>query len=134
MQSEFVLMVADLITWVYSHPGWELTWGEAKRTNEQAEINAMGFEGRSKLVQFIKDAFPILAGKIADNTGDGIRNSLHEQGLAVDLNFFIEGELQRTVAAYAPLGRHWESKGGSWGGNWGDADHFSLSPDGGKTR
>lgn len=110
LQSEFVLMVADLITWVYSHPGWELTFGEAWRTPQQAKWDA--------------------------DQGIGIEGSLHIQRLAIDLNYFIEGELQTDSEAYTPLGEHWESKGGSWGGRFSnpDGNHFSLSPDGGVTR
>lgn len=106
VQSEFVLMVADLITWVYSHPGWELTFGEAYRTPEQAAWN--------------------------EERGIGIANSLHTKRLAIDLNFFIEGQLQITSEAYRPLGEHWESKGGAWGGRFTkpDGNHFSIQWEG----
>ncbi len=110
MQSEFALMVADLITWVYRHDGWELTFGEAYRTPEQAAWDA--------------------------SHGTGIANSLHRQRLAIDLNLFVGGVYRTESDAYLPLGEYWESKGGSWGGRFSqpDGNHFSLSPDGGKTR
>ncbi len=110
LQSEFVLMVADLITWVYQHDGWELTFGECYRTPEQAAWNA--------------------------NHGTGIANSLHTQRLAIDLNLFINGVYVTDEASYRPLGEHWKEQGGSYGGDFKSKDlgHFSLSPDGGKTR
>lgn len=105
-QSEFVLMVADLITWVYSHEGWELTFGEAYRTPEQAQWNAA--------------------------LGKGIVNSLHTKRLAIDLNLFIDGFFQTDSEAYRPLGDHWKEKGGSWGGDFvrKDGNHFSLEWEG----
>lgn len=68
--------------------------------------------------------------------GDGYRspkvtyghpNSLHRKRLAVDLNLFIDGVYQRTPAAYEPLGSYWKKLGGSWGGDFNDARHFSLA-------
>ncbi len=105
-QSHFVVMVGDLIRWTYSHPGWELTFGECYRTPEQAAWNAAH--------------------------GIGIKNSLHIKRLAIDLNLFIVGVYQTDASAYRPLGEFWEGLGGSWGGRFENADpsHFSLA-DGG---
>lgn len=111
LQQEFTYMVARLVYWVYQNrPSYKLTYGEAFRTPEQCVLNAA--------------------------KGSGISNSLHSRRLAVDLNLFIDGVYQEDSIAYEPLGRYWESIGGSWGGRFTkpDGNHFSFSPDGGKTR
>jgi len=100
-------MVADLIQWAFAN-GYELTFGEAYRTPEQAALNA--------------------------KAGTGISNSLHTKRLAIDLNLFIDGVFQTATEAYRPLGEHWKSKGGSWGGDFAaphqDGNHFSLEWEG----
>ena len=100
-QRKFTLMVARLIQWTYAN-GYELTFGEAYRTPEQAALNA--------------------------KKGSGIANSLHTMRLAIDLNLFVDGIYQSRSEAYEPLGKHWESMGGAWGGRFSrpDGNHFSL--------
>jgi len=94
-------MVGQLIQWATLNK-YELTFGEAYRTTEQAASNAA--------------------------KGTGIANSLHTQRLAVDFNLFINGEYKISTEAYRPLGEYWESIGGSWGGRFSkpDGNHFSL--------
>ncbi len=98
-------MIGRLIVWTYAQ-GFMLTFGEAYRTPEQAELNAQ--------------------------KGTGISNSLHPKRLAVDFNLFINGEYQTDSRAYLPLGVFWESIGGTWGGRFAKADgnHFSLEYNG----
>ena len=104
-QREFTLMVASLITWAYEQ-NFELTFGEAYRTPEQAALNAA--------------------------KGSGISNSLHTKRLAVDLQLFIDDVYQTDSEAYLALGEKWESMGGSWGGRFShpDGNHFSLEHEG----
>lgn len=104
-QSHFVWMVGKLIEWAYSH-GYELTFGEAQRSNAQALHNYL--------------------------TGAGVIHSLHIIRLAIDLNLFFRGQYMLQVNDYLPLGEYWESLGGSWGGRFArpDASHFSLEHDG----
>lgn len=104
-QRQFTRMVAELIEWAYAH-GYELTFGEAYRTPEQAALNA--------------------------RSGAGISNSLHTLRLAVDLNLFREGVWLTTTEAHRPLGEYWESIGGSWGGRFTkpDGNHYSLAHEG----
>lgn len=104
-QREFTLMVAGLIMWTYQND-YELTFGEAYRTPEQAALNA--------------------------KTGAGIANSLHTKRLAVDLNLFKDGIYLTDSDAYLPLGEKWESMGGAWGGRFSkpDGNHFSLEHEG----
>jgi hypothetical protein len=101
-QKKFTLMVAKLIEHAYAQ-GFELTFGEAYRTPEQAALNA--------------------------SHGVGITHSLHCNRLAVDFNLFVNGEYQADSVAYQTLGEFWESIGGNWGGRFSkpDGNHFSLS-------
>lgn len=104
-QRKFTTMIGRLIEWCDVH-GYELTFGEAYRTPEQAQLNA--------------------------KSGKGIANSLHTQRLAVDFNLFVNGQYQTDSAAYKPLGEFWESIGGAWGGRFSkpDGNHFSLEHNG----
>lgn len=92
-------MLAELVIWAYDH-GYELTYGEAWRTPQQAEWNAAN--------------------------GKGIGPSLHTSRLAVDFNLFINGKYQTSTEAHRPLGEKWEAMGGTWGGRFGDGNHYSL--------
>ena len=104
-QQKFTVMIGRLIEWAEKN-GYGLTFGEAYRTPEQAQLNA--------------------------KIGKGIANSLHTQRLAVDFNLFINGQYQTDSAAYRPLGEFWESLGGAWGGRVSrpDGNHFSLEHNG----
>lgn len=94
--------------------GYGVTLGEAWRTPEQALLNAQH--------------------------GVGIAHSLHLYRLAIDLNFFKNGQLVKDGTLLADIGAWWESLGPDhyWGGRFvhipADGGHFSISPDGGKTR
>ena len=100
-QSKFIQMVARLIDWAFVN-GYELTIGEAFRTDEQQEIYVK--KGTSK-----------------------VKRSKHQDRLAIDLNFFIDGKYRETTKAYQPLGDYWKDMGGIWGGDWGwDGNHFEF--------
>jgi hypothetical protein len=71
--------------------------------------------------------------------GSGIANSLHSERLAIDLNIFRAGVWLEDGADYADLGEWWCSLGPDhcWGQNFKgrkDGNHWSISPDGGKTQ
>jgi hypothetical protein len=107
-QRLFTKLVAKFITWAYGQ-GYELSLGEALRTQAQADLNA--------------------------RTGTGISNSLHLVRLAIDLNLFIDGVWQTDPQAYKPLGAKWKSLSPlcRWGGDFAklkDANHFSLTHNG----
>ena len=104
-QRKFTRMVALLILYAYEM-GYELTWGEAWRTPEQAAINA--------------------------KKGTGIRLSLHMDRLAIDFNLFKNGRWLNQTEDHRPLGEFWESLGGTWGGRFGDGNHYSLAHGGRK--
>ena len=99
-QRKFTRMVALLIQYAYER-GYELTFGEAWRTPEQAQRNA--------------------------EAGTGIANSLHCDRLAVDFNLFKDGEYLTQTEDHRELGEFWESIGGAWGGRFNDGNHYSLA-------
>lgn len=107
-QRLFCQLVGRLIDWAYAN-GFELTFGEAYRTPEQAALNAQ--------------------------KGSGIANSLHTQRLAVDLNLFRDGIYLTDSASYKPLGNFWKSLDPDccWGGDFvsrPDGNHFSITYNG----
>jgi D-alanyl-D-alanine carboxypeptidase-like protein len=107
-QRLFTKLVGQLIAWSYQN-GFELTFGDAYRSPEQAALNAA--------------------------KQSGIASSLHTQRLAIDLNLFIDGAYQSASEAYKPLGDYWKSldPGCCWGGDFvtrSDGNHFSITHDG----
>jgi hypothetical protein len=102
-QRKFTKLIAQLILWAYDN-GYEITFGEAYRTLEQAKRNAI--------------------------LGIGSVNSLHTQRLAVDLNLFKDGKWLTATADHKPLGEQWEAMGGTWGGRFNDGNHYSLEHNG----
>lgn len=107
-QAVFSKKFLQLLDWLFSH-GYDVTLGEAWRSEETAEWNA--------------------------EHGLGVSNSLHRIRLAVDLNLFRNGVLLRENSDYLPAGVFWESLSDGnylfcWGGRFGDADHFSISHNG----
>lgn len=53
-------------------------------------------------------------------------NSLHYIGLAIDLNLFKDGVYLKNTEDHLFAGEFWESIGGTWGGRFGDGNHYSL--------
>lgn len=106
-QSLFVRLVGLLIEHAYQL-GYELTFGEAWRTPEQAARNAMA--------------------------GIGTRNSLHVDRLAVDFNLFRGGRYLSDSKDHAELGDYWKSLHPlcRWGGDFAkpDGNHYSMTRDG----
>ena len=108
-QSRFVKLVAKLIAFADSK-GYQLTFGEAWRTPEQAKLNA--------------------------EKGIGIANSLHTERLAIDFNLFKDGVWLNKTEDFLELGEYWESldKDTCWGGRFSKPDgcHFSIEHNGRK--
>lgn len=106
-QRIFTKNIATLILWSYQN-NFELTFGEAHRTAEQAALYA--------------------------KQGKGSSRSVHMVRLAVDFNLFIDGEYQTRSEAYAPLGEVWKKLHpmNRWGGDFkrADGNHFSMEHDG----
>ena len=102
-QAVFARNVARLIEHIFSHDGHAITFGEAWRPADVAEIY--------------------------EKQGRGIRNSLHCKRLAIDLNLFLDGEYLTSSEAHRVFGDFWESlhPANKWGGRWGDGNHFSMT-------
>jgi len=104
-QSKFARMIADLIIKAYDL-GYEITLGDAYRA-------------------------PRLFGAVGEKKGYGHPKSCHKIRLAIDLNLFDkEGNFLTTTEDHRQLGEWWESVGGTWGGRFNDANHYSLEENG----
>jgi len=134
-QRKFFYLFGKLIEWLYAN-GYEATFGEAYRSDEQAEINALGNFRRQELCAYLraKNEFEQLAFCIGNNTGSGIRITLHGRRLAVDINLFKDGVYLTDSASYAEAGAFWKTLDPSccWGGDFPkpDAYHFSFTHEG----
>ena len=99
-QRLFVYMKAQLISWAYEN-GYELTDGDAYRD-------------------------PRVFGEQGQGSTYSEKKSAHKWRLAQDFNLFKDGVWLKTTEAHRPLGEFWESLGGTWGGRWGDGNHYSI--------
>lgn len=109
-QSVFARLVAQLINRALRE-GYEVTLGEAYRSPEEA----------ARLAKL----------------GKGVRNSLHTQRLAIDLNLFKNGVYLTSTEAHRPLGEWWEELSTElytccWGGRFNDGNHYSIEHGGRK--
>ena len=69
--------------------------------------------------------------KRCDNCEVGLPHSLHKLALAVDFDLFnSENQYLSGTEDHRPLGEYWERIGGTWGGRWGDGNHYSLAHQG----
>lgn len=74
---------------------------------------------------------PRLHGAVGVKQGYGHSKSCHKIRLAIDLNLFNKGgEFLQTTEDHRELGEFWESIGGTWGGRFNDANHYSLEHQG----
>jgi hypothetical protein len=103
-QSKFAKMVGELLLKAYEM-GFEVTLGDAYRD-------------------------PRLHGAVGEKKGYGHPKSCHKIRLAIDLNLFKDGVFLITTEGHRPLGEWWESIGGTWGGRFNDANHYSLEHEG----
>jgi len=102
-QQIFALNFAKLVIYIYEK-GFACTYGEAFRTDEQAEIYA--------------------------KSGKGIKNSLHCSRLAIDLNLFSApgGDYLSATEDHKQFGEYWESLNpkNRWGGRFNDGNHYEM--------
>jgi hypothetical protein len=135
-RDRFTLESSLWVVEVNQLPGYKLRRCEALRSDEQAEIHAIGSEGRRGLVAFLMPRYPELAKRIANNTGSGIRTSLHIDGLAEDYQLFVNGDwvTESDDPRWIKIGEMWEKRGADhcWGGRFNDAGHVSISHNGRK--
>lgn len=92
------------------------------------KAHELGYEVR------VGDLFrdPRVHGEFGVKKGYGSRRSCHKLKLAIDLNLFREGKYLDSTEGHRKLGEWWESQGGSWGGRFGDGNHYSLEHNGAK--
>lgn len=107
-QQAFAAILPKLLLWL-TERGYLYTLGEVWRPKEMAEIY------KAK--------------------GLGITNSLHWIRLAIDLNLWKDGKLLTETEEYREAGEYWESLSTpelklSWGGRFGDGNHFSAEHNG----
>lgn len=141
-QRLFTRNFMHFLVWAHAK-GYEFTFGEAYRSDEQAEINAIGPVGRAQVATILKNYhIANLATKIENNMGSGVRGTLHEIRLAVDMNLFIDGKYITDSEAWRPLGEYWKSLHplNRWGGDFKDklgrskpdGNHISMEHEGRK--
>lgn len=108
--------------------GHQFTLGEAYRTAEQAAINSLSLFDRARIRAILEGKYPVLADAIGVSTAQGIKNSNHRNRLAQDLNLYKDGKWLDDAADYLPFGAYWKTLHplARWGGDFGDADHFSF--------
>lgn len=100
-QWQMTRMLPELINFIHSQ-GYECTLGDAFRD-------------------------PRVFGKIGERKGYGESKSAHKQKLAIDLNLFKpDGTYLSKTESHKVIGAFWKSKGGSWGGDFQDGNHYSL--------
>jgi hypothetical protein len=131
MRTDFTAAVAKLVL-EGLRQGVLVALNEAKRSDEQAIVNAYGELGRQRIKSCLAvGGFADLGIAIGNNgAANGIRNSLHEVGLAVDLLLYTPEGLYLTIgASYTQLGEWWEGQDmrAAWGGRFGDPGHFSFA-------
>lgn len=131
-QRRFAWDVANLIVEIRAR-GFECSLGESKRSDEQAEINAIGEGGRLRAASLLKKDFPGLASAIVNNgKNNGVRNSVHQLSIAIDLNLFKDGQYLSMTDDHSQFGIWWEEQSPDhrWGGRWGDGNHYSIEHNG----
>lgn len=127
-QREFTRCLAQLYAKILAD-GYEFTLGEGYRTPEQAAINSLSLTDRARIRAMLETKYPILAGAIGSSVEIGIKNSVHREKLAQDLNLFKGDVFLDRLEDYRPLGEFWKGLHplARWGGDFGDADHFSFT-------
>ncbi len=109
-QTAFSVLLGKLIL-MANYMGYEVSMGEAWRSDETAGLDA--------------------------KEGKGISNSLHRLRLAVDICLFKSGDYLTETKDYEPLGTWWKNQSSEdlkccWGGDFSkpDGNHFSVAHQG----
>lgn len=108
-QALFARLIAQLISWIYTHPSWEVTLSE-------------GYVGDT-------DA------RDGDYDGPHMRGGAHYKKLALDMNLFVDGKwITGGSEAWDEIGEKWKGLHPlcRWGGDFKSRDfnHFSLFHEG----
>jgi len=91
-------------------------------------INKKQFEFTKMLALLIlfayEKGYTIQMGDVFAKSGH-IDGSFHYKHLAVDVNLFKDAVYLSKTSDHLLLGEFWESIRGTWGGRWGDGNHYS---------
>jgi hypothetical protein len=115
----FIQNLCKQITWSFEN-GYQVTIGEAGRTTEQ---QLLYFEGFS--IQKIGASLHFVKSVRKTKT----MYSQHLKRLAIDLNYFVDGNYTTEKTALQKAGDYWKSLNPSnvWGGDWEwDTNHFEM--------
>ncbi|MFI1771007.1 hypothetical protein [Thalassobellus citreus] len=129
-QQIFTYNISKLIQYAFDCYGIRLTFGEAYRTRSQILLNYFGY----KIVRGGVLGVKLIKTRRLSKT----LLSLHADRLAVDFNFFIDGDLTYRFEHIKPLGDYWESlhEDNVWGGDFNkdgiengfvDVPHFQMN-------
>ena len=64
--------------------------------------------------------------KRCENCKVGKKKSEHKNCLAIDLDLYINGVYQTSTDSHAKLGAWWKARGGIWGGDFNDGNHYEY--------
>jgi len=82
-------------------------------------------------LRIMADGNTMRHGETTNLQGKGhIKNSTHYHKCGGDALLFIDGEYITDTPSYKKYGEWWEYYGGSWGGHFGDGNHFSIMHNG----
>ena len=135
LRMDFTSLVSKLIAHAESL-GYRMSLGEGTRTDEQAVINSLGQQGREAVAKLIYKDFPRLSAALVNNgRNDGVVNSVHLVGLAVDMNLFKDGVFLTSSEDHRVLGEWWKAQHplARWGGDFRpkpDGNHYSFEYNG----
>jgi hypothetical protein len=111
--------------------GVQIAWvDEKEKTMTLRQKQSKFAEMFAMLILFARwEGYEITIGEVHrhKDATHGHKKSLHKLKLAGDLHLYKNGKYQRSTKAHKKLGAVWESMGGSWGGHWGDGNHYSLA-------
>lgn len=110
--------------------GYQMEISEVTRGKVQAAVNGLSPTGKKMLADMLDRNGQHTLASLVQTAPTGIATSLHCDGLAADVLVIMpDGKLAATAEDYRPLGDAWKAMDPRccWGGDFGDADHFSIS-------
>lgn len=113
--------------------GFEPRLKEVQRAGITALIYSYTEHQCFRVAALIEPEFPELASAVRFVAKvEGNAKSVHVDGLAADIALFHNGEYLEGNSDYEDFGLWWAAQHelARWGGEWGDANHFSITPDG----
>ena len=80
------------------------------------------------IIYAYEQGYELTFGDAWDNDNDHMKNSLHYDRLAIDLNLFKYGKYLTETDDHLFLGKYWESLDPDcrWGGHFNDGNHYTM--------